>query len=165
MRRRPYVALVFLALALTTTVSVMAFRRAQVTNGAQITVASTDTAMLAVKTVDLSIASYVNNYVHLSFPNQQPNSTYVYNGVFKVQNRTPGTITLSVDSVTGEGTPGAHLTIADATTGTVYWQNGTSSGTRSMTSLLEATMNVTIRLDSGMAIGSPINLSITVRGQ
>lgn len=168
MRRQRYrfpSAAIILALVLAAVMSVMAFNRSQITNGAEVTIVTTGQASLAVIPVDPVYADDTSNHLVLTFPNQQPNSTYTYTSVFKVQNNTSATVTLTVAGVTGESTPGAHITLQDAGTSVVYWQNGSAVGSRTLTSMQAATMNVTISLDNGTPIGAQTSLTITVNAQ
>lgn len=163
--RRPFLVVLLFLLVSTTLITTLAFRSAQPNSAASVTVASTDVAQLAVVQVDTSIATYSNGQLTLNFPSQQPNSTYTYNSVFKVINRTPATIAFSVSSVTGETSPGAHLTITDSADGTVYWSGGVASNSKNMTSMAEVSLNVSVTLDSGVTTGAPQSLSVTVKGQ
>jgi hypothetical protein len=152
----------------------MAFNRAEVVSGARVMVSATSTSRLSVLRVDTALGSYPNGgYLQLTFPSQPPGSTYTYNNVFQVLNRATAPITFRVLSVTGEGAPlGAHITITDAATTAVYWQNGTSVSSKTLTAYAAGAgcpcavnLNVSITLDSGVPVGTPVILAITVEGQ
>lgn len=165
--RRPALVLLGLPLVTAAVVSALAFKQSNVTSAAEITVTATNIAQLAMLVQDTAIATITaGGVLQLSFPAQQPNSTYTYNNVFQVQNRTPATINVSVSNVTGELTPGAHLTITDSGTGLVLWQNGAATTNNvSVTSSGTASMNISVRLDSGVATGASQSLAITMKGQ
>jgi len=175
MRRRLPLAVLILPVTFFAAISVMAFQRADLASGASVTVRSTTASKLSVLRVDTQIGSYVNNYLKLTFPVQPPNSTYTYNNVFQVLNRASAPITFRVISVTGEGAPvGAHLTIADANDGTVYWEDGASVSSKILDRFAVGgscpclvNLNVSIRVDAGTPLettnGAP--LTITVEGQ
>lgn len=159
-------AALILPVAITAGISVLAFGRAEITSGATMTVSTSDQAALAVLPAD-SYANGAGGQVRLHFPEQQPNTTYTYKRVFKVNhNSSAASVSLSVASVTGESSPGAHITLQDSDTGIVYWKNGAAVSSRTLTAIdFEATFDVVIDMDPGAPVGSDISLAITLNAQ
>lgn len=174
MRRRFSLAWLILPVAVTTAVSVMAFRRVDVTNRTIMSVVATTSARLSVVRLDTSIGSYDNNALKLTFPSQPPGSTYTYNNVFQVLNRATVPITFRIVSVTGESAAnGVRVRVTDSADATrVFWDNRAPVSSKLLDRYAAGggcpcavNLNVAITVDSGVPVGTPLNLTITVEGQ
>ncbi|MDB4894061.1 MAG: hypothetical protein JWN15_323 [Firmicutes bacterium] len=154
----------FVALSLAFVAGAVAFKTSAVTSSAGATVTTTSTAALSVEAVD-PIGSYVNNALRLNFLNQQPDSTYTYTSAFRVTNRTAQSRTVSVAAVTGESTPGVHLTIGKVSPAATLWQNGSGVASVTLTANQAVDFNVMVTVDQGATLSGANPMSITLNGQ
>jgi hypothetical protein len=162
-RRFPMITSLFVAMSLAFVAGAVAFKTSTITSGAGATVTTTSTAALSVVAVD-PIGTYVNDALRLTFLNQQPDSTYTYTSAFRVQDRTGQARSVSVAAVTGEGTPGVHLTISTTTPAATLWQSGSGGATVALPANMSVDFNVIVAVDQGATL-SGANLTITLNGQ
>ncbi|HYG59971.1 MAG TPA: hypothetical protein VD902_18045 [Symbiobacteriaceae bacterium] len=155
----------FLVLSLASVVSVSAFQTASVSHGATATVVASNNAALSLIRVDTALTRYEGGSLVMELQPQQPDSTYVYERVFRVRNRTAQAKTISIAGVTGETSPGIHLTLTRHNNGLVLWQNG-SNGSITTTLAPDAAfaVDITVDVDAGAPV-TPTNLTITVDGR